>query len=416
MAGPLELGQTTDPVALVPGSVAELADLVWKLRAYGDSLIEAGEGLRRISTGDGWSGEAADRFHDTYRAQPKKWLEGGDSFHEAADALDRYASTLSWAQDQAVEAIRQYAKGEQQTTTATNEHNARVDDYNRVARSGGTATPVPAFHDPGDATRTAARELLQRARDQLRDAGDSAERTVSTARDRAPEEPGFWDKVGSALGDAGEWVLHGVEDIGIGVVNGLASYGNAVIHNPGDTAMMLGGLLLMGISGVGEGGGLALDATGVGAIAGVPLNIVSAAGLAAGATAAGAGALSLANHAANENRVEPLESRAEEPSPGSQGQSGTKTDRLKEHLTDRDLDAARRELDGEVVATKSGGQPWDHVGEVRDAQRGLVNRIEQLKRTLGDSRLSEGAKADAQSELSEASRLLDYSRNFVPRP
>ena len=106
----------------------------------------------------------------------------------------------------------------------------------------------------------------------------------------------------------------------------------------------------------------------------------------------------------------------EEPSPGSQGQSGTKTDRLKEHLTDRDLDAARRELDGEVVATKSGGQPWDHVGEVRDAQRGLVNRIEQLKRMLGDSRLSEGAKADAQSELSEASRLLDYSRRLRAPP
>src|SRR6478752_2415724 len=204
MAGPRELGQTTDPVALVPGSVAELADLVWKLRAYGDSLIEAGEGLRRISTGDGWSGEA----------------------------VDRYASTLSWAQDQAVEAIRQYAMGEQQTTTATNEHNARVDDYNRVAHSGGTPTPVPEFHDPGAATRTAAHELLERARDQLRDAGDSAERTVSTARDRAPKEPGFWDKVGSALGDAGEWVLHGVEDVGIGVVNGLASYGNAMIHNP----------------------------------------------------------------------------------------------------------------------------------------------------------------------------------------
>ena len=410
-----ELGQTSDPVALVPGSVADLADLVWRLRGYGDSLVEAGEGLRRISTGDGWSGEAADRFHDAYRAQPKKWLEGGDSFHEAADALDRYASTLSWAQEQAAAAIAQYAQGEQQTATATRDHDARVQDHDRVAASGGTPTPVPPFHDPGESTRTAARELLARAREQLRDAGDSAERTVATARDRAPEEPGFWDKVGDALGDAGSWALHGIEDIGIGVVNGLASYGNAMIHHPGETAAMLGGLLLMGVSGLGEGAGVALDATGVGAIGGVPLNIVSAAGIAAGATAAGAGALSLANHAANEDRVEPLQSRADEPSPGSAGRSGTKTDRLKEHLTDRDLDAARRELDGEVVATKSGGQPWDHVGEVRDAQRGLVNRIEQLKRMLGDTRLSEGARADAQSELSEASRLLDYSRNFVPR-
>jgi hypothetical protein len=97
-------------------------------------------------------------------------------------------------------------------------------------------------------------------------------------------------------------------------------------------------------------------------------------------------------------------------------ESGTKTDRLKEHLTDRDLDAARRELDGEVVATKSNGTPWDHVDEVRTAQRGLLNRIGQLKRQLGDTRISLADKAALQSELSEASRLLDRSEQFVPRP
>ncbi|WP_255788847.1 polymorphic toxin type 28 domain-containing protein [Mycobacteroides abscessus] len=89
---------------------------------------------------------------------------------------------------------------------------------------------------------------------------------------------------------------------------------------------------------------------------------------------------------------------------------------MKEHLTDKDLDAARRELNGEVVARKPDGTPWDHVQEVRDAQLGLVNRIEQLKRILGDSRTSGDAASAAQSELSEASRLLDRSEQFVPRP
>nr|WP_234799916.1 polymorphic toxin type 28 domain-containing protein [Mycobacteroides abscessus] len=96
--------------------------------------------------------------------------------------------------------------------------------------------------------------------------------------------------------------------------------------------------------------------------------------------------------------------------------SPSKTDRIKEHLTDKDLDAARRELNGEVVARKPDGTPWDHVQEVRDAQLGLVNRIEQLKRILGDSRTSGDAASAAQSELSEASRLLDRSEQFVPRP
>ncbi|TCO62994.1 polymorphic toxin type 28 domain-containing protein [Actinocrispum wychmicini] len=88
---------------------------------------------------------------------------------------------------------------------------------------------------------------------------------------------------------------------------------------------------------------------------------------------------------------------------------------MKEHLTERDLDAAKRELNGEVVARKPDGTPWDHVDEVRNAQRGLVNRINQLKRQLGDSRLSDADRATAQEELSEASRLLDHSEQYVPR-
>jgi len=68
-----------------------------------------------------------------------------------------------------------------------------------------------------------------------------------------------------------------------------------------------------------------------------------------------------------------------------------------------------------VVATKSTGQPWDHVDEVRNAQRGLVRRIGQLKNLLGDSRVPEADRAVYQSELSEASRLLDHSEQYVPR-
>lgn len=397
----MDLGCTTDPAALVPGSVSALADLLWQLREYADALVTAGDGLARIDTDAGWDGDAADGFREAYHAQPRRWREAGDSFLEAATAVDRYASTLSWAQARAVEAIELYAQGEQQT-----------------AQEALWCPPRPpsiqALDDPGEASREAARELLEHARDQLREAGAREARTIAAVRDLAPAEPGFWDTLGSAVGDAGTWVLHGAQDTGIAVVNGLASFGNAMVQHPGDTAVMVGGLMLMGISAVGEGGGLLLDATGVGAIAGVPLNVVSAAGLTAGAALACAGSLSLAMHATSDSTVNPLEARTEESRAGSQGRSGTKTDRCKEHLTERDLDAARRELNGETVATKGDGTPWDHVGEVRDAQRGLLNRIDQLKRMLSDSRVSDEARSAAQAELSEASRLLDYSRQFVP--
>jgi hypothetical protein len=91
------------------------------------------------------------------------------------------------------------------------------------------------------------------------------------------------------------------------LVNGLASFGNALIHHPGDLALTAGGLLLTLVSAAGEGGGLVLDATGVGAIGGVPLNIVSAAGISAGLTMMAAGAADAAGHAAGDDHVSPLD-------------------------------------------------------------------------------------------------------------
>jgi hypothetical protein len=79
------------------------------------------------------------------------------------------------------------------------------------------------------------------------------------------------------------------------------------------------------------------------------------------------------------------------------------------------LEAARRELNGEVVKLRPDGKPYDHVAEVRQTQNKLQHRIDALKRLIGDTRVSEADKAIAQQELSEASRLLDHSKQWVPR-
>lgn len=60
------------------------------------------------------------------------------------------------------------------------------------------------------------------------------------------------------------------------------------------------------LSAAGEGGGLVLDATGVGAIAGVPLNAVSAAGMATGVGITGVSVAAMASQAGGEDHVEPL--------------------------------------------------------------------------------------------------------------
>jgi putative RNase toxin 28 of polymorphic toxin system len=76
---------------------------------------------------------------------------------------------------------------------------------------------------------------------------------------------------------------------------------------------------------------------------------------------------------------------------------------------------ARRDLNGEVVAREGDGTPWDHFTEVREAQNGLTNQINRLKRQFSDSRLAPEDRPTIEAELSEASRLLDYSEQWVPR-
>ena len=260
-----ELGQTGDPTALIPGDPVSLQRTMWSLRAYGDLLNLAGEGLTRIDTGAGWKGTAADAFRAVYQGQPGKWLTAGDAFHEAASAVENYASTLNWAQEQAANAIRLWASG--------------------------------------TAGHQAAQDTLSSARDQLNSAGNTAAAKIGAARDLAPPKPSLWSRMTSDAGSFLSATGHVAEDVGQDALTELASLGNAALHDPGSVAATVGGLLLTGVSGLGEGGGLLLDATGLGAIVGVPLDAVSALGITAGLGLAGAGAAHIGHDAMGSDRV-----------------------------------------------------------------------------------------------------------------
>lgn len=299
-----ELGTTKDPKALVPGDVGALQTIAQQMTTYGHALHEAGTGLRRIDTTEGWGGAAADRFREVFEGEPRRWLEAGDAFHSGAAALNGYVSTLSWAQTQAQEAIRLWDEGEAATQHAKAEYDQAVRQAQEDAAASGSPTaPSVPFHDPGEAKRAQAREILDRARSQLRSAGETAADKLGQARDEAPERPGFWDQAGDVLGDIGD----GLVNIGTHLVNDLASVGNAMLNHPTQVAMAAAGVGLMAISSGGEGLGVGLDATGAGAVAGVPLNAISAAGMATGATMAGAAAMNIATNAAGDDHVEPLD-------------------------------------------------------------------------------------------------------------
>jgi len=95
-----ELGQTTDPRALVPGTPDALEDGAATLRKHGEHLESVGSSLEKIDFG-GWMGQAADAFREKFAEEPPKWLKTCDLLDATAKTLTGYADTLRWAQSEA---------------------------------------------------------------------------------------------------------------------------------------------------------------------------------------------------------------------------------------------------------------------------------------------------------------------------
>ncbi|HET7035761.1 MAG TPA: polymorphic toxin type 28 domain-containing protein, partial [Thermomicrobiaceae bacterium] len=103
------------------------------------------------------------------------------------------------------------------------------------------------------------------------------------------------------------------------------------------------------------------------------------------------------------------------PEEESAAQAVTKTDLIKEQLTDETLQAAWREARGEVVKLKDIGEPYDHVTKVRQGQRALVKRIQAIKNRLSYANLNAEEVQPLIDELREASHLLDKAAKYLPR-
>jgi hypothetical protein len=167
--------------------------------------------------------------------------------------------------------------------------------------SGHTAAIAVGLWNAGD--KQGATDVLANAQNQLAAAGDAAAAVVGRARDQAPPSPSIWGELTSYAWSFLSGAGHFLGTAGQDTVGALASLGNAGWHDPGSLAELAGGLALATVSVGGEAGGVALDATGVGAILGVPVNVISAAGLTAGAGLSAAGLTTIVKDAAGLDRV-----------------------------------------------------------------------------------------------------------------
>lgn len=130
----------------------------------------------------------------------------------------------------------------------------------------------------------------------MREVGDVAAAALREKMQYAPQESSW-------PADIGDFCAN----VGAHIVNGVASFGNALLNHPDEVMQALGGLGLTVASSAGEGLGVVLDATGIGLPAGASLQGVSTIGLAGGLTITGAAMASIVQHAAGDDHIEPIQ-------------------------------------------------------------------------------------------------------------
>ncbi|MDO0933816.1 DUF6531 domain-containing protein [Streptomyces sp. DG2A-72] len=208
-----QLGESEDPKELVHGSPEALEARARHLRDFARAFENVGKGMRSLDGGDGWQGQAAVAFRAKFDMQPKQWLTAADACAEAAGALEAYADTVRWAQQQAQVAIDAFRSAQEAYRRAADAHNARVEAYNQAAERYNTAlaagrdpgqrpTEPGVFTDPGVAGRREAGEILAEARRQRTDVARDAQRRIATALATAPPKPEFTDRLGANAADA----------------------------------------------------------------------------------------------------------------------------------------------------------------------------------------------------------------------
>ncbi len=295
-----------DPVPGDPDSIVilgqDLHDIAYAIQH------EAGE-IEALASVKEWQSKAANRFRDAAHDAIATLRKAYHRYEVASQAMGTrvtegstgdWASALEQAQQTAAKALRDAQAADADLKSAQ----SRID---RLPH--GTPPTDPTFISLKKQQETAT-SALSKAKSELQaaqDARDTAAKTAASRIHRAITHDGMhdstWDKVKNTtenvLGDVG----HFAEEMGETALSDLASFGSALGHDPGAAAELLGGAGLTVLGAGGEVGGVVLDATGIGAILGVPANVVSAAGIATGAGLMTAGMTALGRDAAGPDRV-----------------------------------------------------------------------------------------------------------------
>lgn len=186
----------------------------------------------------------------------------------------------------------------------------------------------------------------------------AAQPPAQPAQPTAPAPSDSWWE--TAL-DAAAWTYN---HTAVPLVNGAANVVEAAAEHPEDLLEMAAGAGMIIVGTGGEFAGVALDATGVGAVAGVPINVAAAGLVASGAGAITHGASRVADHAAQQDNR--LLNEVDGPTAGGRGSPG-------DPLPDsRRPDVAGTDWRGRV-ARNGKGEVWQSPERLTRPQGGPKN-------------------------------------------
>jgi hypothetical protein len=202
-----------------PGDVSQGEQMARRLRSATTALEQIKDVL--AGTGDQqWEGRTADAFRGAMAEELRPRIERVyASFSEASRAVDRWVEALPGYQSRAAALAREAdaAKADLASAQSTlsglgdkpgdDATDAEREAYDRSKSSGESAV---------SSSQAALADVVRRANLLLGEASDSAStaaRSVNSAREDAPDEPGLWDRITGALEGIGDFLGDVVEFI-----------------------------------------------------------------------------------------------------------------------------------------------------------------------------------------------------------
>lgn len=203
----LDLDKAFFPQDLIPGNIDALDATIEGFNNIGVSCLTAGNGFARVTTGHGWTGEAADAFDSAMHLEPGRWTSVGQALGGTAKALEPYRDVLRDAQRDAAVALGNWRSGKQLKLFGQSEQ--------------------------GDKLQDEAVKKLSNARTSVSQAAAVAARLLAQYRDVLPQKPGMWQRFADGFSDTFNTLGQEAADFAGGVSDGVISTVSGFEHiNP----------------------------------------------------------------------------------------------------------------------------------------------------------------------------------------